>query len=345
MAKCVRCSASSLTLKLDFSGNCHSCHLALLRELSELRAFHDEYIQVPNAQAESERILAEASSKARQIIDDAEDAVAEKLKQAEADISATYSSIEADLKDQVKESSLKLSKLKKDAAAISAETKEFLANLLESSSKDFSISAKTNLPFDRLNALSKTHYISNSAPTFVSLAPSKFCERAKEGFVVFDFETTGLSPDTEKIIEVGAIRYDRSHYPVDRFHSFVNPGKPIPYQVSQINKIFDADVSDAPNISSVLPDFLRFINGYPIIAHNAEFDVSFLKAAINSCKIPGSSIIEYSDSLKLAKKHLHLESYKLSSVAAHFNIFPSRLHRALDDCETLGSVVKRLLEH
>lgn len=98
-------------------------------------------------------------------------------------------------------------------------------------------------------------------------------------FVVFDLETTGLEPKRERIVEIGAVKFDRRG-PVGRFSVLINPGIPMPPAASRVNGITDDMLAGQPSLDEVLPDFLRFVGQAPLIAHNAAFDCSFLNAAL-----------------------------------------------------------------
>ena len=102
-------------------------------------------------------------------------------------------------------------------------------------------------------------------------------------FVVFDIETTGFSPLTCQIIEIGAVRVENGVI-TDRFSTFVNPKVPIPYRIEQLTSINDSMVMDAPDIQTILPKFLEFCEGAVMVAHNADFDMSFI---IENCKRQG----------------------------------------------------------
>ena len=95
-------------------------------------------------------------------------------------------------------------------------------------------------------------------------------------FVVFDLETTGFSPASCQIIEIGAVRVTDGEI-VDRFSTFVNPRTPIPFRIEQLTSINDNMVMDAPVIEEVLPQFLEFCQGAVMVAHNADFDMSFIE--------------------------------------------------------------------
>ena len=94
-------------------------------------------------------------------------------------------------------------------------------------------------------------------------------------YVVFDIETTGFSSVKNKIIEIGAVRVEEGKI-VSRFSEFVNPKVPIPFKIEQLTGINDQMVMEAPEISEVLPRFLKFSEGAVMVAHNADFDMSFI---------------------------------------------------------------------
>jgi DNA polymerase-3 subunit epsilon len=97
--------------------------------------------------------------------------------------------------------------------------------------------------------------------------------------VAFDLETTGLDPKRERIVEIGAVKFDRRG-PIGRFSVLIDPGIPMPAEASRINGITDAMLAGKPSLDEVLPDFLRFIGDAFLVAHNAPFDCSFLDAAL-----------------------------------------------------------------
>jgi len=98
-------------------------------------------------------------------------------------------------------------------------------------------------------------------------------------FVVFDLETTGLDPRRERIVEIGALKFDRRG-PIGRFSVLIDPQKPMPAEASRVNGITDRMLAGKPTLDAALPDFLRFIDGAILMAHNAPFDCSFVNAAL-----------------------------------------------------------------
>lgn len=157
-------------------------------------------------------------------------------------------------------------------------------------------------------------------------------------YCVLDLETTGLSFRTEKITEIGAVIYKNGEI-INKFECFVNPEKPIPEEVIEVTHITDDMVKDAETIEQVLPKFLDFIGDRVIVAHNADFDVGFLK--YNADKIGIKLENTYIDTLRLAKDLFpEYKKYKLGIIADKLGIKVDVAHRALDDVITLVKVFK-----
>lgn len=156
--------------------------------------------------------------------------------------------------------------------------------------------------------------------------------------VVFDTETTGLSPSRDRIIELAAIRY-KDGKPVLRFHTYINPERPIPPEVSQINGITDDMVTDAPTISSVLPVFEIFIGDSMLIAHNLNFDLRFLY--YSGCNVLDTKR-KYIDTLeqaqKLVKKPQEVDNHKLDTLCQYYGITIASHHSALADAYATGEL-------
>lgn len=120
------------------------------------------------------------------------------------------------------------------------------------------------------------------APAFFGPPPAEGAAAAGSGgevFVAFDLETTGLDARRERIVEIGAVKFD-ARGPVGRFSVLIDPGIPMPAEASRINGITDAMLAGKPKLDEVLPDFLRFIAGSTLVAHNAPFDCGFVDAAL-----------------------------------------------------------------
>ena len=112
-------------------------------------------------------------------------------------------------------------------------------------------------------------------------------------YVVFDLETTGFSPDKNKIIEIGAVKVERGAI-TERFSTFVNPKVPIPFHIEELTSIRDDMVMDAPKIEEILPQFLEFCEGAIMVAHNAEFDMSFIRKNCERQQLTAEfTVIEY----------------------------------------------------
>ena len=154
----------------------------------------------------------------------------------------------------------------------------------------------------------------------------------KPDYVVFDLETTGLSPETDKIIEISAVRV-RGGKAEKNFSTLVNPGRKIPAAASRVNGITDAMVADAPVIEDALADFLLFIEQDILVGHNIHsFDMKFLYIAAEerlSVPLPNN----YIDTLYLARRCLpQLSHHRLVDLAAYFHLSTEGAHRALNDC-------------
>lgn len=163
-------------------------------------------------------------------------------------------------------------------------------------------------------------------------------------FCVLDLETTGVSPDTCEITEIGAATYIGG-VEVARFQTVVNPGLAIPPAVTVITGITQAMVIDAPRIEEALPSFLEFLGNSVIVGHNVRFDLSFLNAAsirLGYGRLPH----RHADTLRLAQRLIRndVRSLKLSSLAAYFGSPVVPNHRALDDALATAHVFWSLLE-
>ena len=161
-------------------------------------------------------------------------------------------------------------------------------------------------------------------------------------YIVLDIETTGLSFRTEKITEIGAVRVKNGEI-VDTFETFVNPEIPIPQRIVEITNITDDMVKEADTIDKVMPKFLEFIGDLKLVAHNADFDIGFLKYNAENLGLEMNN--EYIDSLALSRQlYPEFKKHKLGILAEKFGIDVENAHRALDDVKTLFKVFKKLLE-
>jgi len=161
-------------------------------------------------------------------------------------------------------------------------------------------------------------------------------------YCILDLETTGFSPVTEKITEIGVIKYKEGKI-IEEFSCFVNPEKPIPAKVVEVTNITDDMVKDAETIEQVFPKLMQFIEGSVLVAHNADFDMGFLK---HNAKVLGYEFdFTYLDTLSLAKELFpEYKSYKLGRIAKNLGIKVDVAHRALDDVRTTVQVFKVMID-
>lgn len=161
-------------------------------------------------------------------------------------------------------------------------------------------------------------------------------------FVVFDLETTGFYAGKNKIIEIGAVRIENGEI-VSRFSEFVNPKEPIPFHITELTSIRDDDVIEAETINVILPRFLDFCQGAVLVAHNADFDMSFIHANCLALGYPCD--YTYVDTVALSRYLLpSLNKYKLDNVAKSLGISLEHHHRAVDDAECTAHIYVKFLE-
>jgi len=168
-------------------------------------------------------------------------------------------------------------------------------------------------------------------------------------FVIVDLETTGASPKKgAAITEIGAVKV-RSGEHLGNFESFVNPLSPIPEYITQMTGITDLMLAKAPVIDEILPAFLEFVgqhNEVIIVAHNAPFDLSFLKSAAKELDITWPKF-KTLDTVTIARQVLTKEEVpncKLQTLAAYFGTKAQPNHRALDDALATTEILHALLE-
>lgn len=164
-------------------------------------------------------------------------------------------------------------------------------------------------------------------------------------FVVVDLETTGGSPEGCGITEIGAVKV-RGGQLLGEFHTLVNPGEPIPAFIAVLTGITDGMVAAAPRVAAVVPAFLEFSRGTVLVAHNAPFDIGFLKAA---CAATGHSWPDHPvlDTARLARHVVtrdEARDRKLSTLARLFRSTTTPDHRALNDARATVDVLHALIE-
>ena len=160
-------------------------------------------------------------------------------------------------------------------------------------------------------------------------------------YVVFDLETTGFSPEVNRIIEIGAVKVQNGAI-VDKFSTFVNPEVPIPFRIEQLTSINDSMVIDAPVIADILPEFMKFCEGCVMVAHNADFDMSFIKKNCQRLDIPCAPTIV--DTVALARVLLpNLNRFKLDTVAKALGVSLDNHHRAVDDAGCTAEIFVKFI--
>ncbi len=163
-----------------------------------------------------------------------------------------------------------------------------------------------------------------------------------DAFVAFDLETTGLSSRNDKIIEIGAVLIQNGRE-IDRFQSFVDPEMRLQKETIDLTGITDDMLRGAPKLKDIFPKFLEFVGDHVLVAHNADFDTGFIRAACE--KLGYSYGFTSADTLVLSQNLLpHLNRFKLDVVANALSLPEFNHHRAADDAVTCGLVFAKLLE-
>ena len=167
-------------------------------------------------------------------------------------------------------------------------------------------------------------------------------ETLDDSYVVFDIETTGFSSVKDKIIEIGAVKVKDGKI-IDRYSTFVNPEIPIPFEITKLTSITDMMVMEYPTIEAILPQFLKFVDGAVLVAHNAGFDVGFIKE--NCVRLNMEQKIVSVDTVALARVLLPtLSRYKLNIVAKALGISLENHHRAVDDAAATAEIFVKFIE-
>lgn len=164
----------------------------------------------------------------------------------------------------------------------------------------------------------------------------------RQTYVVFDIETTGFSAMKDKIIEIGAVRVEDGKI-TGRFSEFVNPRIPIPFRIQQLTSINDSMVAEAPPIEEILPKFEEFCRGAVMVAHNAEFDMSFIKKNYEDLGIEREDTIL--DTVGMARFLLpQLNRFKLDTVAKAVGVSLEHHHRAVDDAACTADIFLKFIQ-
>ena len=160
-------------------------------------------------------------------------------------------------------------------------------------------------------------------------------------YVVFDIETTGLDPEFDEIIEIGAVKI-KDGIKIDTFNSLIKPEYEIDEFITELTGITNGMVENAPSIDEVLPKFMDFIRDYIIIGHNVNFDINFIYDNLEELNIPPITN-DFVDTLRISRRLIpELKHHKLSDLANYFNIDTNGSHRSLKDVEITLEVLKNL---
>ncbi|MBQ6806173.1 MAG: PolC-type DNA polymerase III [Lachnospiraceae bacterium] len=166
-------------------------------------------------------------------------------------------------------------------------------------------------------------------------------QNLQETFVVFDIETTGFSPVNNRIIEIGAVKVKEGKI-IDRFSTFVNPDVPIPFEIEKLTGINDEMVMGAPQIDVIMPQFMEFCQGAVLVAHNANFDMSFIMENCDRLEIEHD--FTYIDTVGIARVLLPGQAkHTLDAVAKTLGISLENHHRAVDDAEATAEIFVKFI--
>lgn len=157
-------------------------------------------------------------------------------------------------------------------------------------------------------------------------------------FVAIDLETTGLNSERDAVIEIGAVKY-RNGQPTEEFSTLVNPGRPIPYEITMLTGITDRDVITAPRFDQVADQLARFVGPSPVVGHSVGFDLSFLRVQGLLLENIGFDTWELASILLPS-----LPGYSLPALAERFGLKSPQQHRALDDAQAAGRLFLLLCE-
>ena len=162
-------------------------------------------------------------------------------------------------------------------------------------------------------------------------------------YIIFDLETTGLSAATERIIEIGAVKVENGEI-LESFDLFVDPEKAITPEITRLTSITNEMVAGAPKEAEALEQFFRFCDGCDIlVAHNADFDMGFLRAAIRRCGREEDPV--QIDTLVMARAmYPELKKHKLDTIAERLGVTQKHLHRAADDARVLAEIFLKMVQ-
>lgn len=163
--------------------------------------------------------------------------------------------------------------------------------------------------------------------------------------IIFDTETTGLDKTSDRVIEIGAVELANRFLTGRHFHVFINPqGKQVHPDAERIHGISNAQLADKPVFSEIADDFLNFVDGAKLVAHNAQFDTDFINAEFARLELPPVEPSMVIDTLQLARRKHPMGPNSLDGLCKRYNIDNSHrtLHGALLDAELLAEVYLEL---
>lgn len=175
---------------------------------------------------------------------------------------------------------------------------------------------------------------------------SEIVGQLKQKYIAFDIETTGLDSNQDRIVEIGAVLFENRKQ-ISKFGTLVNPNKKISEEAMKVNNISNETIQNSPLESDVYAKFVSFLGNalsgdIVICAHNAKFDISFLKNTLERLGYSGK--ISYIDTLTISRDLLYLDNYKQGTVSDYFNIENKDSHRAISDAEVCGEILNRFLD-
>ena len=169
----------------------------------------------------------------------------------------------------------------------------------------------------------------------------------KDDFVIIDFETTGLRPHTDRVIEIGAIRFNKKKFletsAVDSFSALIKQDKPLPKKITEITGITDKDLASGGDAKQSIESLLDFIGDRTVLAYNAEFDMAFLEVECKRCGANLKNTLHVVCVLELARDALpNMRNHKLSTLAQSLGLTVT--HRALSDCSVTLQVLVQCMQ-
>ena len=164
----------------------------------------------------------------------------------------------------------------------------------------------------------------------------------KDIFVVFDIETTGFSKINDNIIEIGAVKIKNGEI-VEKYNKFINPNRQLPPKIVELTNITDDMLMGQPQVEEVLPDFMEFVGDSTLVAHNAEFDIGFIRENCRRFNIPFNNA--YLDTLALCRGlYPDLKNHKLDTISKFLGVSLESHHRACDDAMATAHIFLKALE-